>query len=127
MSSRQQGDETPEEDCLGTFFDSLCKYARYSRFEVKATLRHGDLLNTANMVCSLSFDRDEEYFATAGVCKRIKVFECDSILNEQVDIHYPVVEMPCRSKLSSVCWNGYIKNYLASCDYEGVVQVGLAV
>lgn len=113
----------PDEDWLGCFFDSLCKYARYSRFEVKATLRHGDLLNTANMVCSLSFDRDEEYFATAGVCKRIKVFECDTILNEHVDIHYPVVEMPCRSKLSSVCWNGYIKNYLASCDYEGVVQV----
>lgn len=112
-----------DEDMLGCFFDSLCKYARYSRFEVKATLRHGDLLNTANMVCSLSFDRDEEYFATAGVCKRIKVFECDTILNEHVDIHYPVVEMPCRSKLSSVCWNGYIKSHLASCDYEGVVQV----
>jgi len=117
--------EEKEEDWLGCFFDSLCKYARYSRFEVKATLRHGDLLNTANMVCSLSFDRDEEYFATAGVCKRIKVFECETILNEHVDIHYPVVELPCRSKLSSVCWNGYIKSHLASCDYEGVVQVGL--
>ncbi|KAG0570018.1 hypothetical protein KC19_6G133100 [Ceratodon purpureus] len=115
--------EDNEEDWLGCFFDSLCKYARYSRFEVKATLRHGDLLNTANMVCSLSFDRDEEYFATAGVCKRIKVFECETILNEHVDIHYPVVEMPCRSKLSSVCWNGYIKSHLASCDYEGVVQL----
>jgi hypothetical protein len=75
------------------------------------------------MVCSLSFDRDEEFFATAGVCKRIKVFECDTVLNEHVDIHYPVVEMACRSKLSSVCWNGYIKSHLASCDYEGVVQV----
>jgi len=125
VTSSRQGEEN-DEDWLGCFFDSLCKYARYSRFEVKATLRHGDLLNTANMVCSLSFDRDEEYFATAGVCKRIKVFECDTILNEHVDIHYPVVEMPCRSKLSSVCWNGYIKNYLASCDYEGVVQVGFA-
>lgn len=125
-AASQQGEpdsNNNKEDWLGCFFDSLCKYARYSRFEVKATLRHGDLLNTANMVCSLSFDRDEEYFATAGVCKRIKVFECDTILNEHVDIHYPVVEMPCRSKLSSVCWNGYIKSHLASCDYEGVVQV----
>jgi WD40 repeat protein len=120
-SSQKSGGN--EEDWLGCFFDSLCKYARYSRFEVKATLRHGDLLNTANMVCSLSFDRDEEFFATAGVCKRIKVFECDTVLNEHVDIHYPVVEMACRSKLSSVCWNGYIKSHLASCDYEGVVQL----
>ncbi|BBN06975.1 protein SPA1-related 3/4 [Marchantia polymorpha subsp. ruderalis] len=111
------------DDWLGCFFDSLCKYARYSRFEVKATLRHGDLLNTANMVCSLSFDRDEEYFATAGVCKRIKVFECDSLLNENVDIHYPRVEMTSRSKLSSICWNSYIKSHIASSDYEGVVQL----
>ncbi|XP_024545319.1 protein SPA1-RELATED 4 [Selaginella moellendorffii] len=110
-------------DRLGGFFDSLCKYARYSRFEVKATLRHGDLLNTANMVCSLSFDRDEEFFATAGVCKKIKVFECDTVLNEHVDIHYPVVEMASRSKLSNICWNSYIKSHLASSDYDGVIQL----
>lgn len=126
-SSRgREGDPSPSsepEDWLGCFFDNLCKYARYSRFEVKATLRHGDLLNTANMVCSLSFDRDEEFFATAGVCKRIKVFECDAVLNEHVDIHYPVGEMTSRSKLSSVCWNSYIKSHIASSDYEGVVQV----
>ncbi|CAM6128400.1 unnamed protein product [Calypogeia fissa] len=111
------------DDWLGCFFDSLCKYARYSQFEVKATLRHGDLLNTANMVCSLSFDRDEEYFATAGVCKRIKIFECDSVLNEHVDIHYPVVEMASRSKLSCVVWNSYIKSHIASSDHEGIVQL----
>lgn len=111
-------------DWLGGFFDSLCKFARYSRFEVRATLRHGDAVNSAGMVCSLSFDRDNEFFATAGVCKRIKIFECDVVLGEQeVDIHYPVVEMACRSKLSSVCWNSYIKGYIASSDYEGVVQL----
>lgn len=110
-------------DWLGTFFDSLCKFARYSRFEVRATLRHGDLLNTANMVCSLGFDRDDEFFATAGVCKRIKVFECNAVLSEGVDIHYPVVEMVSRSKLSSICWNNYIKSHIASSDYEGIVQV----
>eukprot|EP00850_Spirogloea_muscicola_P017034 SM000142S00548 [mRNA] locus=s142:277986:283058:- [translate_table: standard] len=112
-----------DKDWLGCFFDSLCKFARYSRFEVRATLRHGDLLNTANMVCSLAFDRDEEFFATAGVCKRIKIFEADAVLGEAVDIHYPVVEMASRSKLSSVCWNSYIKSHIASSDYEGVVQL----
>ncbi|KAJ7571071.1 hypothetical protein O6H91_01G147600 [Diphasiastrum complanatum] len=111
------------EDRLGSFFNNLCKYAHYSQFKVKASLRHGDLLNTANMVCSLSFDRDQEYFATAGVCKRIKVFECDAVLNEDVDIHYPVVEMTSGSKLSSICWNSYIKNHIASSDYDGVVQL----
>jgi E3 ubiquitin-protein ligase RFWD2 len=112
-----------EKDLLGCFFDSICKYARYSRFEVKATLLHGNLLNTSNMVCSLSFDRDQEYFATAGICKRIRIFDYDAVLNEDVDIHYPVVEMMANSKLSSICWNSYIKSHIGSCDYNGVVQV----
>lgn len=116
---------TPGKDSLGCFFDSLCKYARYSKFEVKATLLHGNLLNTSNMVCSLSFDRDQEYFATAGICRRIRVFDCDAVLNENVDIHYPVVEIMANSKLSSICWNSYIKSHIASSDYDGVVQVHL--
>lgn len=110
-------------DRLGTFFEGLCKYARYSKFECCGSLRSVDVLNSANVICSLSFDRDEEYFAAAGVSKKIKIFEFGALLNENVDIHYPLIEMSSRSKLSCVCWNSYIKNYLASTDYEGVVQV----
>lgn len=113
-------------DRLGAFFKGICKYARYSRFEVRGILRNGDLLNSANVICSLSFDRDEDYFATAGVSKKIKIFEFSSLLNDTVDIHYPVVEMSCKSKLSCVSWNNYIKNYLASTDYDGVVQVSIS-
>lgn len=110
-------------DRLGAFFDGLCKYARYSKFEVRGCLRNIDILNSANVICSLSFDRDEDFFAAAGVSKKIKIFELDALLNDNVDIHYPVIEMSSRSKLSCVCWNSYIKNYLASTDYEGVIQV----
>lgn len=121
LKSSSVGDQ---QDWLGGFFDSLCKFARYSRLEVRATLRHNDMVNNGGMVCSLSFDRDNEFFAAAGVCKRIRIFECDVVLGEQdVDLHYPVVEMACRSKLSSVCWNSYIKAYIASADYQGVVQL----
>nr|POE88882.1 protein spa1-related 3 [Quercus suber] len=62
-------------------------------------------------------------FLEAGVNKKIKVFECDTIINEDRDIHYPVVEMASRSKLSSICWNSYIKSQIASSNFEGVVQV----
>ncbi|XP_058096065.1 protein SUPPRESSOR OF PHYA-105 1-like [Magnolia sinica] len=110
-------------DHLGSFFDGICKYARYSKFQVRGILRNSDLLNSANVICSLSFDRDEEYFAAAGVSKKIKIFEIGSLLNNTVDIHYPVIEMSSKSKLSCVCWNSYIKNYLASTDYDGVVQL----
>ncbi|XP_058100243.1 protein SPA1-RELATED 2-like isoform X2 [Magnolia sinica] len=110
-------------DRLGAFFEGICKYARYSKFEVRGALRNVDLLNSANVICSLSFDRDEDFFAAAGVSKKIKIFEYSSLFNDTVDIHYPVVEMSSRSKLSCVCWNSYIKNYLASTDYDGVVQL----
>lgn len=110
-------------DCLGAFFEGLCKYARYSKFEVRGCLRNVDILNSANVICSLSFDRDEDYFATAGVSKKIKIFEFGALLNDTVDVHYPLIEMSNRSKLSCVSWNNYIKNYLASTDYDGVVQV----
>nr|XP_051210457.1 protein SUPPRESSOR OF PHYA-105 1-like isoform X2 [Lolium perenne] len=110
-------------DRLGCFFDGLCKYARHSRFEVRGILKNADILSSPNVICSLSFDRDEEYFATAGVSKKIKIFEFDALLNDRVDIHYPLVEMPSKSKLSCVSWNNYIKNYLASTDYDGTVQL----
>lgn len=111
------------EDPLGAFFEGLCKFARYHRFEVCGSLKNGDLVSSTNVVCSLSFDRDEDYIAAAGVSKKIKVFEFGALLNDSMDIHYPIVEMSNKSKLSCVCWNNYIKNYLASTDYDGVVQV----
>ncbi|KAH1081017.1 hypothetical protein J1N35_020778 [Gossypium stocksii] len=109
-------------DPLGSFFKGLCKFACYSKFEVCGTIRNRDLLNSANVICTLSFDRNEDYIATAGISKRIKIFEFDSFMNDSIDIHYPVVEMSNKSKISCVCWNNYVKNYLASTDYDGVVQ-----
>ena len=102
---------------------------------------------------SIEFDRDDELFATAGVSKRIKVFEfstvskllqgtcshnkhvtkiwsqsnliypASQVVNEPSDVHCPVVEMATRSKLSCLSWNKYSKNVIASSDYEGIVTV----
>lgn len=110
-------------DRLGAFFDGLCKYARYSKFEACGVLRNGEFSSSSNVICSLSFDRDEDYFAAAGVSKKIKIFEFNALFNDSVDVHYPVIEMSNKSKLSCVCWNNYIKNYLASTDYDGAVKV----
>ncbi|KAF5196066.1 Spa1-related 2-like isoform x1 [Thalictrum thalictroides] len=118
-----EGERNKPSDHLGVFFDGLCKYARYNKFELRGTLRNTDLLNSTNVICSLSFDRDEEYFAAASVSKKIKIFEFSGLLKDSVDNHYPVVEMTSKSKLSCVCWNNYIRNYLAATDYDGVVQL----
>ncbi|CAL0312598.1 unnamed protein product [Lupinus luteus] len=121
--ARKDKEQHQRTDALGAFFDGLCKYACYSKFVARGVLRNADFNNHANVICSLSFDRDEDYFAAAGISKKIKVFEFNALLNDSVDIHYPVVEMSNRSKLSCVCWNNYIKNYLASTDYDGVVKL----
>ncbi|CAJ1950360.1 unnamed protein product [Sphenostylis stenocarpa] len=109
--------------CLGSFFEGLCKFARYSKFEECGRLRNRDLLSSSNVMCALSFDRDEDYIAAGGVSKKIKIFDLNAISSDSVDIQYPVVEMSNKSKLSCVCWNTYIKNHLASTDYDGVVQM----
>ncbi|XP_021757615.1 protein SPA1-RELATED 2-like isoform X1 [Chenopodium quinoa] len=121
-----QHDEEIQEplDDQGAFFDGLCKYARYSKLKLCGTLRNRDIItNSTNVVCSLSFDRDEDYFAAAGVSKKIKIFDYQAVYDNSVDIHYPVIEMSNKSKLSCVCWNNYIKNYLASTDYDGIVKL----
>ncbi|OMO64748.1 hypothetical protein COLO4_31850 [Corchorus olitorius] len=108
---------------LEDFQSVLSTFTRYSRLRVIAELRHGDIFHSANIVSSIEFDRDDELFATAGVSRRIKVFEFSSVVNEPADVHCPIVEMPTRSKLSCLSWNKYTKNHIASSDYDGIVTV----
>ncbi|KAG5232018.1 hypothetical protein OIU76_005150 [Salix suchowensis] len=108
---------------LADFQSVLSTFTQYSRLRVIAELRHGDLFHSANIVSSIEFDRDDEYFATAGVSRRIKVFDFSSVLNEHADVHCPIVEMSTRSKLSCLSWNKFVKNHIASSDYDGIVTV----
>ncbi|GAY35298.1 hypothetical protein CUMW_015450 [Citrus unshiu] len=105
---------------LEDFRSVLATFTQYSRLRVIAELRHGDLFHAANIISSIEFDRDDELFATAGVSRRIKIFEFSSVVNEPRDVHYPMVEMPTRSKLSCLSWNKYTKNLIASSDYDGI-------
>lgn len=59
------------------------KFARHSEFKVVATLRYGDISSSSSIVSAIEFDRDDEYFATAGVTKKIKIFEYGNIEDEQ--------------------------------------------
>lgn len=64
--------------------------------QVNATLNYAELLTSSDMVCSTAFDRDDEFFATAGVSRRIKIFSYNSVLEQNSGIHYPVLEIPSR-------------------------------
>ncbi|KAF8983200.1 coatomer subunit alpha [Entomortierella lignicola] len=145
------------ESALSSFCSTISKFTKFSHFEHVNTLRYGDIFNTSSIVSSIEFDRDDEYFATAGVTKKIKIFEYGCIektglagtslreddrseLYEGNDLarpprysankkpitsvlHYPVREMMCRSKISCLSWNSYIKSQIASSDYEGIVSL----
>ncbi|KAI3988356.1 hypothetical protein MKX01_012145 [Papaver californicum] len=121
--SKGKSGEGRKSEWINPFLEGLCKYLSFSKLKVRAELKQGDLLNSSNLVCAMSFDRDKEFFATAGVNRKIKIFECDMIAREDREIHYPVMEMASRSKLSSICWNSYIQSQIASSDFEGVVQI----
>lgn len=108
---------------LADFQSVLTTFTQYSRLRVIADIRQGDLFHSANIVSSIEFDRDDELFATAGVSRRIKVFDFSTVVNDPADVPCPVVEMVTRSKLSCLSWNRHIKNQIASSDYEGIVTV----
>ncbi|GFN78097.1 E3 ubiquitin-protein ligase rfwd2 [Plakobranchus ocellatus] len=40
-----------------------------------------------------------------------------------VDLHYPITEMICESKISCIAWNPYKKHMLSSADYNGIVYM----
>lgn len=114
----------PQISGLDLFRENLIKFSRYSELRPLATLNYSnDLFNNSTIVSSIEFDKDNEFFAIAGVTKRIKVFDYGAVIRDNVDIHYPCVEMVSSSKISCVSWNTYHKSILASSDYEGTVTV----
>uniref|UniRef100_A0A3B4FYF5 COP1 E3 ubiquitin ligase n=1 Tax=Pundamilia nyererei TaxID=303518 RepID=A0A3B4FYF5_9CICH len=92
---------------LDDFMECLSKFTRYNSVRPLATLSYAsDLYNGSSIVSSIEFDRDCDYFAIAGVTKKIKVFEYGTVIQDAVDIHYPVNEMTCNSKIRELLFCG---------------------
>lgn len=110
---------------LKKFTDDIVKVTQFSRFRCQASLLHVATYNEtpSNIVSSIEFDRESTLLATAGVTKRIKIFEFPAVENEITEVHYPVKEIIARAKLSWVCWNPYIRPQLVSSDYDGIVTL----
>ncbi|CAH2080401.1 unnamed protein product [Thlaspi arvense] len=113
--------EIPKNQCTDVSLHAeLCH--SYNQLKVVADVKNVDIFHSANIVSSIEFDRDDEFFATAGVSRRIKVYEFSSVVNDQ-DMQCPIAEMSSRSKLSCLSWNKYKKIHIASSDYDGMVTV----
>lgn len=97
---------------LDTFRENLVKFSRYSQLRTLSTLNYSNDNNVmpSTIVSSIEFDKDNEFFAIAGVTKRIKIFDYYACVRDAVvDIKHPVNEMVCTSKISCVAWNSYYK------------------
>lgn len=109
---------------LDTFGGCLSSLTRYNSVRPLATLAYTtDMFNNSSIVSSIEFDKNQEFFAIAGVTKRIKIYDYNVVLKDMVDIHYPTTEMVCSSKISCISWSSFHKSMLASSDYEGTVIV----
>ena len=96
---------------------------RRTHLRVKADVSLGDVHSFGEMICSTGWDRDGEYIATAGISKRLRVYEARALEESGAAVHCPVGEMKTNSKLSSLVWNPYIKHRIASADYEGAIHM----
>ena len=58
---------------LKSFKDGLTKYTKYSGWKELSSLSYGEPHNSCSIVSSIEFDKDAQFFAVAGVTKKIKV------------------------------------------------------
>ncbi|XP_071512964.1 E3 ubiquitin-protein ligase COP1-like isoform X1 [Panulirus ornatus] len=119
------GVDDDEDDGLEQFGECISKFTQYSAMRPLATINYNcDVFHqSSNIASSIEFDKDSEYFAVAGLTKKIRIFDYGTVIRDTVDLHYPCSEMSCSSKISCVSWSNYMKHMLASSDYDGTVTV----
>ena len=108
---------------LSEFKETLTKFTHFSNLRPLASLSYAKEYVVHNIVSSIEFDKDSEFFAIAGVAKKIKIFDYSAVVKDSLGINYPVNEIECSSKISCLSWNSYYKAMMATSDYEGSVII----
>eukprot|EP01087_Luapelamoeba_hula_P015917 TRINITY_DN4822_c1_g1_i1.p1 TRINITY_DN4822_c1_g1~~TRINITY_DN4822_c1_g1_i1.p1 ORF type:complete len:776 (+),score=137.71 TRINITY_DN4822_c1_g1_i1:208-2535(+) len=108
---------------LEMFSKKLSKLVKYSEFEVVSTFKFCDVSQDMCVVSSISFDREDEFFAMGGLTKKIKVYEYNPFICAPSRMHFPVQELTSDARISCIRWSPYIKAHLASSGYNGVLSV----
>lgn len=112
------------DNTLQEFSRMLTALSHCSQLSLLAEIPRPSLRQSSSIISSIDYSRDGSLFATAGVSKRISVFEHATVVKDQTTmIHCPIMELVTRSKLSCISWNKYLASHLASSDYEGVVTL----
>ena len=111
----------PDSTTMEEFSTIIDTFKRYSNISIAAEIRgEEDASNSGAPVSSIEFDSTQEYFATAGVSKRIQFYNLEHVLEGS---QQPADEINTRSKLTCLSYNKFVKHHIAASDYEGVVSV----
>lgn len=102
---------------------TLCQVTKYKKLSLEAEIPGGDNFHRLSIISSIGFNSTNEYFATGGVSKKIKIYECENVLQNTSRIACPVFELNWRSKLSDLDWNHNEANVLATSDYDGMITL----
>lgn len=121
---RTKGDGALEE-----IMNMLVDATSVSGVRKRSSIQHIDILRSNhNLISSIEFNAPATHFATAGVTKRIKVFDFSSMIGttEKEDAnqhHYPILEIPTVSKLSCLSWSKQRTSMLAASTYKGDILI----
>jgi protein suppressor of PHYA-105 1 len=123
---------------LAAFAKDLNKFSKFGKLLKHASLVQSSLHvgQASHMICSMAFGCEDHMFATAGTATRkIKLYQVAPLLRHRGEdgcltgprrgaaAHYPLMELEAGDKLSCISWNRYLRNYLVSSDYSGVVAL----
>lgn len=112
--------ESENMDNFTKIFSSHTKL--YSFKEIAALSDSDSLLTGSKIISSIEGDFSGGLFATAGVLKRINIYNLNNILerkSENMSKNFPILQMQCDAKISCLSWNPFHENKLCSADYEG--------
>lgn len=77
--------------------------SQYVQIKRLATLNYNvDASSQLSIVSSIEFDKDGEYFVVAGVTKKIKLYDYSAVIHDGHQLHYPLHQLQCSSKIRSV-------------------------
>lgn len=114
-------DEAEGDGSLWRFSHLLDRLTRFTRVREIGSIQCMDFSTSNSVVSSIEFDYPCELIAMAGCSRKIKLYDyCPESMSF---LRFPVREITSYSKFSSVCWNSYIRSYLASADYDGNVII----
>lgn len=108
---------------LDSFESKLDRIVNTNRFKTLSNIQYGDAFGSINIISSIEFDRKGSLFATAGVSRRIRLYDYYDCLRDDINFHIPIREIPTKSKISSLSWNPYLNGQIAAADYEGLVTI----